>query len=165
MTRFRTTLATLLAATFVAGSAPQLAQAAFTAADAAMQERSQLFVNTNSAITDLLAAMNAYSIARAHDMQGAMHVAAAVMAGASSEAAYLAAVLNAQVQTEGTSDKAKELAPQLAKLTAQVETALDSIVASGNLEELNKILDSSETASALTELARINREVHQLIWG
>ena len=74
-------------------------------------------------------------------------------------------MLNAQVQAQGVSEQAKELAPQLATLTAQVENTLDAIVASGDLDALNKILDSDETASALTKLARINMEVHKLIWG
>lgn len=165
MTGFRTTLATLFVAGFVATSAPQLALAEFTAADAAMQERSQLFVHTSGAISDLLEAMNGYSVARAHDNKQEMSISAAEMAAASSEAAFLAAVLNVQVQTQGVSEQAKALAPQLATLTAQVENALDAIVASGDLDELNKVLDSDATAGALTELSRINLEVHKLIWG
>lgn len=165
MTSFRTTLAAAFAAALVATAAPQFAQAEFTAADAAMQERSQLFVHTSGAISDLLEAMNGYSVARAHDNRQEMSISAAEMAAASSEAAFLAAVLNAQVQTEGVSEQAKELAPQLATLTAQVENALDAIVASGDLDELNKVLDGDATASALTELSRINLEVHRMIWG
>ena len=165
MTRFNLTLAGVLSAALLASSVPQIAQAGFTAADAAMQERSQLYVHTSSAIAELLEAATAYNVARSHDNRQEMQVSAAEMAAASSEAALLAAVLNAQVQTEGTNETAKKLAPQLASLTAQVENALDKVVASGDLGELDKVLDSDKTASALTQLASINRQVQQMLWG
>lgn len=165
MTRFTLTVASILSAAFLAASVPQAALAQFTAADAAMQERSELYFKTYGAISDLLEANTAYNIARAHDDRHAMHIAAAEMASASSEAALLAAVLNAQVQAEGSNETAKELAPRLASLTAEVESTLDPIVTSGSLDELNKILDSDKTANALTELFAINKQVHQLIEG
>ena len=129
-------------------SLPQFAQAEFTAADAAMQERSQLYFKTYGTIADLLEATTAYSIARARDDEHAMHIAAAEMASVSSAAAFRSAVLNAEVQAEGSNAKAKELAPQLATLAAQVETKLHPTVANGDLMALNKMLDSEETASA-----------------
>lgn len=165
MTRFNLTLASVFSAAFLATSVPQAALAQFTSTDAAMQQRSQLYFATAGAISDLLQGSTAYSIARAHNDRTAMQIAASEMAAASSEAAFLAAVLDAEVQAEGTNATAKELAPQLATLTAQVESTLDSIVASGNLDELNKVLDSDETANALTELFRINKQVHQLLEG
>lgn len=165
MTRFSIALATALTAAGVALTVPQPAQAQFTAKDAAIQQQSELYFKTYGTISDVLEANTAYNIARAHEDRHAMHIAAAEMVAASSEAAYLAAVLNVMVQAENTNETAKKLAPQLASLTSQVENTLDPIVAKGNLDELNKILDSDETANALTELFRLNKEVHQLIEG
>ncbi len=165
MTRFTLALASALSAALLATSVPQSAMAQFTSTDEAMQQRSQLYFATSGAINDLLQANTAYNIARAHNDRTAMQIAASEMAAASSEAALLAAVLNTEVQAEGSNATAKELAPQLAKLTAQVENELNSIVASGNLDELNKVLDSDQTANALTELFSINKQVHQLLEG
>ncbi len=155
----------MLSAALLATSVPHAAMAQFNSKDAAMQERSQIYFATYGAISDLLQASTAYSIARSHTDRTAMQIAAGEMAAASSEAAFLAAVLNAAVQAEGTNATAKELAPKLASLTAQVENRLDPIVASGDLDQLNKVLDSDETANALTELFSINKQVHQLLEG
>lgn len=163
MTRFSVALAATLAAASLVSAIPQAAQAQSASSAAAEGERAHLYFVTYGVITDLLKAETAYEVARAHDDKHAMQIAAAEMLGASTKAAELAAVLNLEVQAEGTHEKAKLLAPQLAEATLQIENKLDGVVVKGELTALNKLLDSDETASALTELHTLNKQVLDLI--
>lgn len=124
----------------------------------------QIYLKSQMAVHALLDAEANYSAARAKDDEAAMHEHAAAMMVASTAATYWAAVFDKIVQAEAKKPDAKTLSSDYLALNRVAHDNLVEIVATNDLDELNKRLDTT-VAGTLTKLRETVRKIYAFIEG